>query len=181
MAGVGNTETSQSVRETVLELVPLFESTMTFSVSLTIVENMVEQNRASPIILAVCTTAVTICAIWLRIKLNMISLPCQETAKINLNAAVAFEQQTRGTSEQKAAQNMLTQAELAAIIAPLVGLLAWAANKFVRILIQFESVLISAALGRALQSNAPTSFLVIFALFGLSISYGVSTAVKQLR
>ena len=94
--------------------------------------------------------------------------------------AVTTEGQCRGTPEHAAAQKVLARAELSAILVPILEMAAWASTKLVRVLVQFESVLISSALSQVIGGGNPTAFIIVFALFGLCLAYGVTAASQKL-
>lgn len=173
-------DTTACVKQTFNELIPLFESTLTFSVALSVVESIVERDRSAPVILAVATAGAVLCAVWIRIKLAAIALPSGQRARANLADAVSAEGQCRGTPEHAAAQKVLARAELSAILVPILEMAAWASTKLVRVLVQFESVLISSALSQVIGGGNPTAFIIVFALFGLCLAYGVTAASQKL-
>ena len=173
-------DTATCVRQTFAELIPLFESTMTFSVSLSVVETIVERDRSAPVVLAVATSGAVLCAVWARIKLAEIALPSRTLARQKLVQAVAAEVELRGSADHAAAKTNLARAELYAVVTPVIEMAAWASTKLVRVLVQFESVLISSSLSQVIGGGNPTAFVVVFALFGLCLAYGVTAASQKI-
>jgi len=176
MSGL-NTATSASVQLTIQELVPLFESTLVFSVSLSVVESIVERNQSAPIVLILATGGALICATWCNIRIAAAAYPAVATTQARLQAAILAVDANPTDAD---ARNKLASAELTAIIAPVIELVGWAVGKLVRVLVQFESVLIASALSTAVSGANATNLVVMFILFGLSLSYGLSSAARHL-